>query len=45
MEGTCTFVGFEFFEEGTFFFLQVALHNLGIGLSLSLSILRATTLT
>ena len=38
-----TFIGLEFFEEGAFLFLQVTLHDLSIGLSLSLGIF-ATTL-
>ena len=44
MESTSAFVGFEFFEDGTFFFLQVTLHYLSIGLSLSLGIFGPTTL-
>jgi len=42
MESASTLIGFELFEEGSFFFLQVALHDLSVGLSLSLGILAAT---
>lgn len=42
MECASTLIGFELFEEGSLFFLQVSLHDLGIGLSLSLGILAST---
>ena len=42
MESASTLIGFELFEKSSFFFLQMALHDLGVGLSLSLGIFSST---